>query len=110
MYDRTIALIQSYIYDELSEPRLYLPRGMFEIRSYSRWAAEELLIRLMNESLQLPPHLTGRQQRTSMEIIESFINDMDYYSCKSKNPDVNIIFSTAKDTAVNIYDYFLAAN
>jgi hypothetical protein len=45
-----------------------------------------------------------------MEIIESFINDMDYYSCKSKNPDVNIIFSTAKDTAVNIYDYFLAAN
>jgi 2-phosphoglycerate kinase len=64
----------------------------------------------MKESLLTPPHISGREHKSYIEIIEEFRDEMDYLSCKAKNPDVSITFSIAYDAAQDILDYFLAAN
>jgi hypothetical protein len=67
-------------------------------------------MRFLNESLLTPPHITGREHKSYIEIIEGFIDEMDYCACQAKDPDVSITFSIAYDAAQDILDYFLAAN
>jgi hypothetical protein len=57
-----------------------------------------------------PPHITGREHKSYIEIIEEFRDEMDCFSCQAKDMEVSIAFSIAYDTAVDILDYFMAAN
>lgn len=63
--------------------------------SYSRWAAREILIRLIKEK-NTPPLI----------IIERFRDQMDDYSCR--NIHTSYMFSVAKDMAEWIIDLLIA--
>lgn len=107
--EAAVSALQYYIDEFLFEPRSNWPKDYFLKRSYSRWAAYELQGRIIEESLLLPPHLTitGREQKTSTEIIEEFISEMDYFSEINDNRSSQFMFSIARETARGILDLFL---
>lgn len=72
------------------------PRGesYFIQASYSKWAVIELLVCIQNDD-KTPPII----------IAEEFVRKMDDYSCvNSKN---SLIFSIAKDAAMDVLDLLL---
>ena len=90
MREKIIADIQQYIRD-LDKRQIYDYRSLaFEQRSYSQFAADELL-RLLENDNSTPPIM----------IIEDFVAKMDKYACMSTSN--SFIFSVAYDTAI----YFL---
>jgi len=107
--EAAVSVLQYYIDEYLFEPKSNWPKDRFGGRSYSRWAAYELQGHIIEESLRLPPHLTitGREQKTPIEIIEEFISEMDYFSEMNGNIRSQFIFSVAKETAKEILDLFL---
>lgn len=62
--------------------------------SYSKWAAREILVRLIKEK-ETPP----------LVVIEQFRDKMDEYSCRNLN--TSYMFSVAKDTAEWIIDLLI---
>jgi len=70
------------------------PLCYFNQRSYSRWAANEILELVMDNPFSTP-----------IDIIEEFIIKMDYFSCIDLS--TSLIFSIAKDTAEDILYLFL---
>ena len=91
-----IQAIMKYIEECLFEPRASWSKYEFEKRSYSRWAAYEILERIMDHPM------------TSADtIIEDFILKMSLYTHVTENTKVNFIFSTALDTAEDILTLFI---
>lgn len=107
MNESAILAIQKYMDEYLIEPGSNWPKYYFNQRSYSRWAAYEVQKRIIDEALRLPPHITGREPRTPVDIIWGFISEMDNFSGISDNVHSQLIFSIAKDTAVDILYLFL---
>lgn len=107
--EAAVSILQYYIDEHFFEPRSNWPKDYFRGRSYSRWAAYELQGRIIEESLRLPPHLTitGREQKTPIEIVEEFISEMDYFSEINDNRSSQFMFSIARETARRILDLFL---
>lgn len=107
MNESAISVIQEYIDKHLFEPGSNWPESYFDERSYSRWAAYEIQGRIYEEILRLPPHMTGREPKSPIDIILEFINDMENYSCFRDDEKPNLIFSIAKDSAKDILYLFL---
>lgn len=63
MYDVAISVIQEYIDEYLFIPAINWPDNEFNIRCYSRWAADELIFRMKNESKILPKHISAGTQK-----------------------------------------------
>lgn len=57
----------------------------------------------MDETAKLPPHISGVEWRTPIEIVEEFVEDMDRFSEMGNNP---LIFEIAQDVGEDIL-YFL---
>lgn len=105
--ERAILIIQDYILDRgfksdsLSKylgcrvRRIPIKRKYFDQKSYSNWAAHEVLLYVQNHSDMSP-----------IEAIEEFAKKVDRYSVK--NPNTSYIFSVAYDIAMDILDIFLA--
>lgn len=105
--ERAMLIIRDYIFDlgfkEGSQPkssgcriqRIPTKRRYFDQKSYSNWAANEILLYVQNHSDMSP-----------IEAIEEFAKKVDRYSVK--NPNTSYIFSVAYDTAMDILDIFLA--
>lgn len=91
MDDRDVLIIEHYIHENFP----FSTTDVYE--SYSRWAADEILERVINEAMKLPAHITGVELMTSVEIVESFIDEMDYYSYIASDDAARIIFSTARE-------------
>lgn len=91
MNEETILVIIKYIAEYLFEPDANWPKSWFNQRTYSRWAANEILGLVIDNPLTQP----------SM-VIDEFLVKMSYYSCMSENQNISIIFSTAVDTAEDI--------
>lgn len=91
MNEEAILAIIKYIDECLFEPANNWPKNWFNQRTYSRWAANEILELVIDNPLTQP----------SM-VIDEFLVKMSYYSCMSENQNINIIFSTAVDTAEDI--------
>ena len=108
MYETNIAVsvIQDYINTYLFEPRKNWPEEEFAIRSYSRWAANDILERIINRSMILPNHITGLESKTLFGIIQDFIDEADYCSEMYDKQSCNM-FSIAKDVAMDIALLFL---
>lgn len=106
MNEKAISIIQKYVDKNLFKPRSNWSKYYFKERSYSRWAAYEIQERIIEEILRLPTHITGREQKISIEIIKEFINEMDYYNEINSNRNSSFIFSVAKDTAKEILYLF----
>lgn len=97
MNDREISVLMDFIDEHLFEPESHWPKCFFDKRSYSRWAAYEMVERLMDHPFDSPDL-----------IIEEFMLKMAYFSCQSKDVHKNLIFTTARDTAEDVLDIFLA--
>lgn len=91
MDDRDVIAVENYINQTFPNPC----EDRYD--SYSRWAAEEILERVIDEAMKLPAHITGEQPRTLKEVIQSFIDDMDYYSDISRWNTSRIVFSIARE-------------
>ena len=84
-------IVLKYIDEYLSEPiESYSTKGLGQ-RSYSRWAAYEIIERLMEYPFNPPD-----------EIVEAFIIEMTGYSYMAKDPRTARIFEIAMDTAEDI--------
>ena len=91
MDDRDVIVVENYINENFSRPS----KDRYE--SYSRWAAEEILSRVIDEASKLPAHITGVQPRTLREVIQSFVDEMDYYADISGWNTSRIAFSVARE-------------
>lgn len=95
-----IQKIQNYIDNRL--PVISWPKCEFEVSTYSRWAAYEIMERIIDEASLLPPHITGREPKSYVQIIEEFIETLDRMFDISDTVQSQFMFSIAKDTARDI--------
>lgn len=102
-----MGIIQDYI-DGLEMDMVRCTHGndTFYLYSYSRWAANELLDRIIDEVSKPPPFVTGEFPRTHIEIIEEFIENMDYLSELCSHREQKCIFSTARYVGEEIMALF----
>lgn len=81
----------NYLDECLFEPRITWPKDEFNRRSYSRWAAGELLEIILDNPF-----------KDSKDIIEGFIIQMLYFSYLANNEKASGIFIVAMDVAEDI--------
>lgn len=99
--------IQDYIDEYLPAPQANWSKCEFDICCHARWAAYEIVERIIEEASKLPPHITGQESKSHIEIIEEFMMEMDYYSEVSENKHSRLIFSIAKSIASEILALFI---
>lgn len=92
MNDRDVIMMEEYIRNNLPTETKY-----FDIYAYSRWAAYEILERMINETMKLPSHISGKEQLSAVDIVESFIDEMDYYQSEASSNYVKNVFQIARD-------------
>lgn len=98
MDDRDVLIMERYIQECTVEPELDDPdHYYFDLHSYSRWAAYEVYNRFVCEAMKLPPHISGKEPLTPLEIVEDFIDEMDYYAQVAQSDRVREIFQIARD-------------
>lgn len=102
MYDRDIIAIEDYTNSYLHMMEIEYPPCELEILAYSQWAADEVLDRVIKESMKLPPHITGKEPIPTAEIIEGFVLDMDYLCSETDDVHKQLIFSIARDVGKDI--------
>lgn len=105
MDDKDVLLIEDYIRTNEYQPDLTMDRYFFEMHSYANFAMHEILRRVVCESMKLPAHITGKESLTLTEIIEAFIDEMDYYSNLSSHYRAKEAFEIARDEAKCILLY-----
>lgn len=98
MDDRDVRKVEEYV-AALPRPDPNDSRTMFEFKTYSLWAAEEILERVIDEACLLPPHISGKDSLTLTEVVENFIREMDYYVEISKREEPREVFAVARDEA-----------
>lgn len=92
-YDKALYLIENYIY-QLDYPNASMRRQEFVHVSFVLWAADELFT-FVKDNPQNPP----------LDSVSSFIKKMEDFACLNRG--TSYIFSTAADTAKDIFDYLL---
>lgn len=108
-YDQAIIKIQNYIDTYLPEIDTVHPRYVFDIRSYARWAANEIIERLMREDSLLPPHISGKESMSVLEVIDEFIDDITCYARNidaEANPRIERMYTVSYNTAQYIKHLF----
>lgn len=107
MHETAVLVIQEYVDECLYIPLLHWPKDEFDERCYSRWAANEILERIIEETTRLPQFITGREPMSPLDIIIEFISEVDYCMDVSEDKRTRQLFSAAKDTATDIVLLFL---
>lgn len=102
MDERDIATLERYMDECLFEPSLGWFKDAFDMQVYSRWVANEILERMMNEAMKLPEHISGVEQRSACDIIDEFIDELECAYSGSHNYNTKLIFFTALDAAKSI--------
>ena len=80
-YATAVSVVRRYLEERLPElTRPPNPKAMdeFKDRSYSRWVANEIISRIMDEELKLPYHISGTEQRVPVEVVKEFIDELQY--------------------------------
>lgn len=88
MNDLAVSAIRRYLNEDLFEPESNWPIFEFSRRSYSRWAVEEILDRVIQEPETDP-----------IAVIQEFIDTVDRFSEIDGERNTDFIFITAKETA-----------
>lgn len=92
MNDRDVMIMEEYIRNNLPTEKKH-----FDIYAYSRWAAYEVLERIICETMKLPAHISGKEPLGAVDIVESFIDEMDYYQNTASSEYVKHVFQIAGD-------------
>ena len=95
MNQLAIQTVQKYIENHLFEPEKTWPNDIFERRVYSRWAALEILQRLMDNPFDFPD-----------VVIEGFYLEMDVRACMETDERRHKLFAIGRDTAQDILCLF----
>src|SRR5574344_1779610 len=91
-----IDIVQEY-YDEcLFEPGKKWPIDEFELRTYGRWIATEIILALKADPMTPP-----------LMIIEEIVNKMKKFCYVPEDTKQSLMFAIAKDTAEDIARLFL---
>ena len=96
--EKAISVLGKYIDECLIEPSTSWTKQDFARRAFSRWAANELLELFIKEASKVPPHISGEEPKRPIDIVDDFIEQMDYYSELATNQRTWAIFATAHDT------------
>lgn len=96
--EKAISLLGQYIDCCLFEPGPKWTKQQFVYRSCSRWAANELMDIFIKEAAKIPPHISGQEPRNPIDIVDDFIEQMDYYSELATTQRTWAVFATARDT------------
>lgn len=94
--DVAISIIHDYINKHLFSPSFSWCKYEFEKRSYSQWAAYEILNRIMDQPLKDP-----------ITVIEGFIFETAMYTCYGEDEHRSFIFQTAVETAEELILLFV---
>lgn len=89
-----MVVIYNYINENLFAPAAAWSENEFERRSYARWAACEIMDRIM------------RFESEPFFIILYFIHQVDKLSELREDSDAEFIFKTARETAEEILELF----
>lgn len=89
--EKEILKIIAYENECLFEPKNSWPEYLFLKRSYERWAADEIIFRIMES-----PWVSA------CVVIEGFISKMEYFLCGTNNAAAQFIFTVAQNTAEEI--------
>ena len=82
----------------LPTPSRMMSKPHFDKVSYSSWAINEILSRLVAEMYKLPPHITGRDPVPYFDIVQEFVDEMDYMAETTTDYHKRFIFLVAKET------------
>lgn len=94
--ETAVSIIKEYVDRHLFSPSFSWPKDEFEKRSYSQWAACEIINRIMDKPFEMP-----------ICIIESFICEMAMYACYGEDEHRSLIFQTAVETAEELILLFV---
>lgn len=106
MDDRAVILMEEYIDTRLPKIEDATEPYIFNLRSCMRWAAEEILNRLIRESMKLPTHVTGIQTPSATEIVAEFVDEMEYYASIAQTKKGYDIFDIAATEGQCVLTYF----
>lgn len=95
--DRGLLILEEYIRDNIPEPDIKVGEYLFTIQTFSKWAVNEILERVIRESMKLPAHVSGKERMSVIDIVDSFIDEMDYYEAFSTDWKAKEMFSIAGD-------------
>lgn len=100
MYEQDIAIVTSYVLKRSKRTSLIA-------EAFSRWALDEILDRIWEETQKLPYHISGLEPQPVKEIIQEFIEEMGYYSSVARTENVIFFAEMAKDEAEKLLNKFL---
>jgi hypothetical protein len=99
MNEKAQLLLIEYISD-LKCPPFSFRKDYKRYHEVTLWTAEEILRKIRHNN---------KNNESVFCILEQFIDRMNYFSVIAKTEDAKMRFSIAYDTAVDIYDMFIAA-
>lgn len=105
--ERDIRFLIDYVNENHSEPVQTKDPYEFEWKVYSKWAAHEILDRMIFEASKLPEHITGKEKQSAIDIIEEFLVDVNYYAETADDSRNQFIFLVARFEAKRILNLFL---
>lgn len=91
MNDVAISIITKYIEENFFDPQLNWPKEEFDKRSYSKWAAYEILESVMDKPFTIP-----------IEVIDEFYLKMAMFNYAADGTNQEFLFKCATDTAEEI--------
>lgn len=100
MYEQDIAKITSYMRKRNAQA---LPKA----ESYAKWALNEILSRVLDETQKLPYHISGLEPEPVSDIIREFIEEMAYWSTIASAEEVIFFVEIAKDEAKKLLRKFV---
>lgn len=106
MNEQDISKLKQYIDTYLFVPNIGWFKDAFDVQIYSRWAANEILYRMMDEATKVPEYISGTPQRSTIEIVEGFIDEVEYCYEVAEKPSAKSIFYVAANAAKNILILF----
>ena len=96
MNETAVSIIDEYIRDHFFRPSSFWDNYEFEKRSYSQWAAYEILNRIMDHPSKEP-----------IDVIENFMFEMSIYAYCGEDEHRSWIFQTAAETAEELALLFI---
>lgn len=96
MDDAAISTILKYVDEKLVEPDLKWPKDAFKKRTYARWAAYEIIQRLMDRPFEMPDI-----------IVYDYMIKMSVFSYFDDNEERKNMFKIASKTAEDILNLFV---
>lgn len=100
MYEQDIAKITTYMRKRNAQA---LPKA----ESYAKWALNEILNRVLDETQKLPYHISGIEPEPVSDIIREFIEEMAYWSTIANTEEVIFFVEMAKDEAEKLLRKFV---